>query len=60
MDIIDIKTVKDLKDLIKDLPDDLPIGTYYINHWNPELRPGGNMFITKKGLAVNIDYSYNY
>lgn len=60
MDIIEIKTVKDLKNLIKDLPDALPIGTYYKNHWYPKLEQGQKMCITKSGLAVNIDYTHNY
>lgn len=60
MNIIKVETVKDLKDLIKDLPESFPVGTYHANYWNPTLTKGKNMAITKEGLAIDIDYSYNY
>ena len=60
MESINIKTVKELKDLIKDLPDCFPIGTFYANYWNPTLKKGKEMSITKQGLAVDIDYSHDY
>jgi len=55
-----IKTVKQLRDLIKDLPDDLPIGTYHANYWNPTFSKGHSMAILPEGLAVDIDYSHDY
>ena len=60
MEKVKIETVKELKDLIKDLPDCFPIGTYYANYWNPTLSKGQTMAITKDGLAVDIDYSHDY
>ena len=57
---VKIGTVKQLKDLIKDLPDNYPIGKYYPNYWVPEFVPGTEMSKTDSGLAVEIDYSYNY
>lgn len=55
-----IETVKDLKNLMKDLPDDFPVGTFHANYWNPTLDQGQSIAILEKGLAINIDYSYNY
>ena len=60
MTTVEIKTVKQLKDLIKDLPDDYPIGKYYPNYWVPEFVPGTKMSNVDSGLAVEIDYSHNY
>jgi hypothetical protein len=59
MEKIYIKTVKELKDLIEDLDDSFPIGTYHANYWNPTLEQGKSMCITQEGLAVDIDYSHN-
>ena len=55
-----IKTVKQLRDLIKDLPDNLPVGTYHANYWNKDFSKGRTIAILPEGLAVNIDYSYDY
>ena len=60
MEKVKIETVKQLRDLIKDLPDDSPVGTYYANYWNPTLSKGSNMAIVPEGLAVDIDYSHDY
>ena len=60
MDTIRIETVKDLKNLIKDLPDECPVGTYYKHYWIPELKRGKEMCITENGLAVDINYCTDY
>lgn len=60
MKIVRIETVKDLVNLIKDLPEDTPVGEYHANYWTPALDKGINMTITSSGLAANIDYSHNY
>lgn len=57
----EIKTIGDLRNLIKDLPNDFPVGVYYINYWNPKLSEGGvNMIITPDGLGTEINYSHDY
>jgi len=60
MEIVRIETVKDLVNLIKDLPENTPVGEYHANYWNPTLDKGVDMVITPNGLAVSIDYSHNY
>jgi hypothetical protein len=60
METVKIETVKDLINLIKDLPKDTPVGEYHTCHWNTTFDKGVDMAITPNGLAVSIDYSCDY
>ena len=60
MEKIKINTVKELKDSIKDLPDDLPVGKYCAGFWNPTFYQGRTIAVLPEGLAIDIDYSLDY
>lgn len=61
MEFVTVQTIKDLKELIKDLKDDAPVGTYYRGHWTPTFEHEGvTMKIIDGGLAANIDHHTNY
>lgn len=61
-----IVNIGQLKNLLKDLNDDLPVGVYHKNWWNPtfnELQQ--EIEVIKQndkvvGVAIEIDYSHNY
>lgn len=60
-----ISTIGDLRDLIRDFPDELPVGVYHKGHWNPELEKGADVEMVEEngktvGLALEIDYHANY
>lgn len=61
-----LETIGQLKNLLKDLDDDLQLGVYHANWWNPTFSNQSVEFeIIKEngkeiGLATEIDYRHDY
>lgn len=55
-----VKNVKQLKDFIATLPDDLPVGTWYPNYWNHDFKKSAEICLTDEGLALNVSGYSNY
>lgn len=55
-----VKNVKQLKEFVKTLPDDLPVGIWCPNHWNHDFEKSTKICLTDEGLALEISSDYNY
>lgn len=61
IELVEINTVKDLKELIKDLPDDTKLGVYHYGWWTPTFDTKSiTMAIVNNYLAAEIDWRSNY
>ena len=55
-----VENVRQLKDFLAKLPDDLLIGVWYPNHWNHDFEKSAKICLTDEGLALEISSDYNY
>lgn len=61
VEIVEINTVKDLREFIKDLPDDAKLGVYHYRWWIPKFDTKCiAMAIVDNHLAAEIDWRSDY
>ena len=60
-DLIEITTIKELKDAIKNVPDDTPVGVFRWGWWNPVFEAKRvRIGVSSDSVALEIDYKSNY
>ena len=60
-DLIKITTVKELKDAIKNVPNDTPVGVFHWGWWNPIFKAKPiRIGVSRDGVALEIDYKADY
>lgn len=60
-DLIEITTVKELKDAIENIPNDTPVGVFRWGWWNPMFEAKQiKIGVSLSGVALEIDYKSDY
>lgn len=60
-DLIEITTVKELKDAIENVPNNTPVGVFRWGWWNPMFEAKQvKIGVSPSGVALEIDYKSDY